>query len=572
MVKRYPVQGLVPHGWYHLRKGSIPMLWLEAHDKSIIFDLMGGRSIVDRRYPESVQVAKDGISGLIPPWRTIDQKGASQDGVTFLGALYDPCEVAIDAVACARDREHLRVVVRDLIASIDAVETAELHWWTFDAGHWWAPLRWFKTPPGALNPGAHRRQPIKLVLRADNAFWRGQADVDSWGFSYEKMSDPFSYVTGGPNSTSLGPSWPLRYTGFGGWVSTDGSKAIWNDLQAPMTQTREVIVGPFKDFSTATDFQVVTVQTGSSSEPAIPESSYNDVWGRMGRNADGTWNGWGIRFRVGWGYIELARFTNYAKTVMYSRPLIVTPLIGGDEWRLLCGVDDDPRLFRVMRNGFELFSHKEKGTSSALGPTYRGSGWGMSAAAALVSQATPASVKKVSAGDNSVTTQSGWLWRTNNGDQPMHDEYTVFGPGTARFWLGPGAGPDDYVEFGPLLPNQVVHIITDPNGPKVIDMTAQQPTPQEQNVWEKALAGFLNFIGGGANTPLSESIKSQWGILPPQGNLFSLLKGRWNKAAAIPPRSPGDPLKQHAVKVSISGGTATSRIVASGIPLRRYPL
>lgn len=569
-MRRYPA-GIVPHGRYHLVKGDVPMMWLVSHDRSVTFDLLGGKAICDRTAPESVQIQKDGISGLIPPWRTIDQKGASQDGITHVDSLYDPAEVTLDVLAKGRDPERLRKVMGDLIGSIDAIRTAELHWWTHQAGHWWAPLRWFKPPPGVNSPAARRSHRMKLVLRADNAFWRTDPDVDLWGFSYDALSDPFSYVSGSAVATTLGANWPLRYTGTGGYVKADGSKVVWIDDLAGLTKTREVVIGPYKGFATTTDNQVITVQTGSAFEPALPESAYNDIWGRMGRNPDGTWNGTGVRMRVGWGYVELARFRNFTKTIMFTRPLLIGPSLAGETWQLVCGKPGDSRMFAGYRNGLELFSHKEPGTASDIGADYRGVGFGMQASAGLVSQATPSSVKKVTAGDNAEVTQEGFLRRSNCGDQKMHDTYTCFGPGVFRFWLGPDAGPNEFVEFGPLLENQVVQIDSDPRNRSVHDLTSKPPTPQALTDWEKALAGFLDFVGG-SDAPLVEAIKSQWGITPPQGNLYSLLKGRWSDRSAIPPKTVGAPVKPHTVKVSITGGNAASRIIASGVPQRRYPL
>jgi hypothetical protein len=55
----------------------------------------------------------------------------------------------------------------------------------------------------------------------------------------------------------------------------------------------------------------------------------------------------------------------------------------------------------------------------------------------------------------------------------------------------------------------------------------------------------------------------------PQGNLYSLLNGRFSEP--IPPKSPGNPAEEYFIKVEIEGGNADSQIIASGIPLRRNP-
>jgi hypothetical protein len=56
---------------------KIPQMSLLAYDGSIVFNLMGALSINDRyAYPERVEIVD--IKGLVPPWRIIDQKGATQ--------------------------------------------------------------------------------------------------------------------------------------------------------------------------------------------------------------------------------------------------------------------------------------------------------------------------------------------------------------------------------------------------------------------------------------------------------------------------------------------------------------
>ena len=131
------------------------------------------------------------------------------------------------------------------------------------------------------------------------------------------------------------------------------------------------------------------------------------------------------------------------------------------------------------------------------------------------------------------------------------------------------------VEFGPLLTNQVVHIDTSRQSPKVKDLTSVPPTPQELNAWQQALKDFIDWANANNVPPLLQQIESAFGIVPPQGNLLSLLKGRWNKDSAIPAKSPGTPdslVPSHFVKVSIEGGNADSKILVSGTPLRRVPV
>ena len=577
MVVRYPAVGLTKHGFHDLIKGDIPMVWLESFDGTVIIDLMGGRSIPDRRIPESVQLTRGGLKGLIPPWRSIDQKGASEDGVTWIDSLYDPAEVTMTVNVYGRDRTHVRQVARHLIDSIDTKRPAKLHFWTHQLGHWWAYLRWFKTPPDPNQIAAPRKHRMTLILRSDSAFWRADPSVDMWAPAFADMTATFDFTEGSAEATELG-DWPLYYWGDGhGYIRADGSKAYWQDETGWFTDDRELMAGPYPDFDTETDYQVVTIHTGSGSEPSIPRSAGNDIWARVGRNEDGTWNGYGVRFRVAWGLKELAYFSGFdgddqpIKTVMRREGLLSAPKPRGEDWTLVAGVEGDPRKFLILRNGLEVMWHKEAGEGSEIGEDFRGIGFGMLAAGSLVRQATPASVKKVTAADNTTVTQSGYLTRINVGDQSLYDTYTVFGPGLFKFWLGPAAGPDDYVEFGPLLANQVVQLNTDPRSRSVQDLTSTPPTPQELTAWQKAIENYYD-AAGRDGLPLIQQIKSMWGILPPQGALYSLLKGRWNDASAIPPKPAGESARPYRVKVSVDDGSPQSKIIASGVPRRRYPV
>lgn len=561
---RYPAT-TVPHGAYQLLKGDQPSFALYAYDDSVGFDLMGGKAIPDYTQPEVVQVKKGGLKGLIPPWQTIDHKGATEDGTTFVAALYDPIEVDLAVTCRGRDAKHLRKVVRHLIGSIDAHKQSELAFTTQDGGRWWAPIRWFKTPPNAYEGAQRRRQELTLRLRADNGFWRTWDSTDSFQFTYDAVTD--SFTTDYSDDHDLGPNWPQAYSGTGaGYCTADGDDAVWVD--GAHTTSREVVNGPYKDFDTDTDNQVVEIVVGSIPEITFPDGAENHIWGRMGHEVDGSWDGNGIKLQIGWGTMVLSRYNDGVETVMRTWIEIIPPLFG-EKFSLVCGFDGDPRLFKVLRNGAELHSFKETGTGSALGASFRGIGFGMRAAAALITQATPAIVRKISAGDNATQAQNGFIALTNIGDQPMPPRLTCYGPGTFKFADGPGS--TDFVEFGPLLPNQIVQIRTDNGKMTVVDLTVTPPTPQELTLFQEALKDLLNFASGNNVPPLFVAIESVFGIAPPQGNLYSLLKGRFSRNSAIPPKSAGAEAEPYHVAVSITGGNANSRINVAGTPLRRYP-
>lgn len=566
-MKRYPAGPVTPHGAWHLRKGRIPNLSLTSHDETIRFELLGGKSIADRRRPESVRLKKDGIKGLIPPWQMIDQKGATEDGVTYLDALYDPIEVSMEVKAIGRDPQHRKRLVHDLIASIDVKNPARLAWFDHDFGHWWADLRWFKTPANAFAVGESRSQNLTLVLRADHGFWESHPDASQFRFSYADAIDEFNYTTPGPIGTTEG--WDVAFTGSGGgYPYANGDQLVWKDdpNNPILTDGRTAILRRRGSQSTG-DMQVVEIELGSFSEWSFPDQAKNQVWGRM--PATGTPGQDGICLTFGVGVIRLSSFKNGVETVLREQVLWIPPW-PGDHFTLICGYDGDPRLFKVQRNGLDLMVVKEQGTSSQYGPGFRAYGAGMQAGAAWFSQATPAAVARWNAGDNAKITQAGYVECLNIGDQRMYRDYTCFGPGLFRF----GNGPDstDMIEFGPLLDNQIVYLRSDPRRRAIVDLTSIPPTPQQLDWFQKALKDFYSFASGNNISPLDQAIMSQWGIRPPQGNLFSLLNGRFSTESAIPAAPAGEAPQSRFIKVEIVDGNADSKIISSGTPLRRYPL
>jgi hypothetical protein len=579
---KYPANDITPHGWYFLTQGQHPTMRLRAYDGSIDFYLMGGHSIADRHAsPECVQIPKGGLTGLIPPWKHIDQKGATQDGVSNIDSLYDPIEVGLKVVCRGRDGRHTRRVVRDLIASIDAKQKSELSFFDLDAGYWWAPVRWFQgAPQNPFMGGQNQHQDLSLRLRADSGFWRTYDDTTSFRFAYESMVENFDFT----DADDLGVNWPIHfYEGSGaGFPHANGSQAVWSESG---TGARGAVIGPYKDFATDTDNQVVEIELGNVPEVFFLEGAYDDIWGRMSRNLDGTWKGDGIRARIGvqgfFGYVELTRFNNFVPTKMFSQLIFFWPN-RNEKFALVCGTEDDPRMFRILRNGVPVLSHKEVGTGSLLGAAYRGVGGGMKAGAGSPSQISPTWIQRISAGDNATVTQSGFLQHNNIGDQKMYLDFTAVGPfEKLRIWDGPGAGPDDYVEFGPLLANQTALLRTDPRDRNVYDLNAirANPTQQERGIFDSALNGLLSFLSLSSVNPILQVLQSVFGVFgggtagaAPQGNFYSLLRGRFSDDSAIPAKSPGNPVQPYHVKVQMIGGNADSKVIGSGIPLRRYPL
>lgn len=571
-MKRYPDSPVTPHGWWHMVTGSKPMMWLDSYDGTIRFDLMGGMAppYNDPTCPEGVELKS--LKGLIAPWKHIMQKGATQDGATHIDALLDPIEVEAEVACVGRNYRHKAQVVRDLIASMDAIQQSTLNFLDLDAGHWWAPIRWYQgAPPNALNI-VSKGQNLPLRWLADNALWRTYDHTSQFSFSYEAMTDTFNVDNRA--TQDLGDI-PQYYTGSGGGFCTsyNGQMFWWDDPEdTTTTQSRRVINGPWPDFDTDTDNQVVSQVHAGFQEWSLPDSGRNILGARMNRNPDGTWAGDGVFVEYGGGYLRLFYTINFVETTLRTDPfaMLVGPFLS-EKFTLVCGFNGDPRMFKVLRNGTPILSHKETGTGSPLGSDHRGVGNGAFAGAALITQATPSPIRKISAGDNAEVTQTGWLERVNVGDQKMYDDYTLFGPFTSvKIYDGPGS--DEYVEFGPLLANQIVFLRTDPrvNTTLVQDLTSVPPSPQELNIFQQAVKSLLSFFSN--QNAFTDQVSSMFGIVPPQGNFYKYLKGRFSENAAIPPKPAGAPAPTYHVKVEIVGGNADSKVIASGTPMRRYPL
>lgn len=568
----YPSGEITYNQSRRLIEGDEPFIAYRSYDGSATWHLMGPLSPIVG-VQEGVVITDESIKGLIPTWRTLDQAGANQDGVTFNDAVYEPTEIDMMVEAHGNTPEQTRQVIRDWVGSWDAHQTGELSVFTRESGMWWADVRWLKAPTDALMRASSNRQRFLWTCRVDDAFWRSFDSVSTFGFSYEAMTDTFNY--GSSQATDLGQNWPLYYTGLGGgYIYAAGSQAVWrDDPQLFGTQSREVVAGPYANFNTQTDNQVVSMVLGTIPEVSLPVGAFNDLWARMGRNPDGTWNGYGVRARVGWGYVELAYFTGFGPTgdpikqVLASRPLILPPVFG-EKFTLVAGADDDPRLFKITRNGIDILVTKEVGSGSLLGVPYRGIGFGMFAAAALITQATPANVRKVSAGDNSTVSQQTFVSLTNIGDVEAWPRYLLYGPG--QFSIGNGPFSDDLVEFGPLLPGQVVLIETEPRRRSVVDVSPNALPEQVLNPFQALIKGLITFATNNNVPPLLQQFESLFGILPPQANLYSLLNGRFTQP--LPPKPPGTLGITTPIKIRIDDGNASSKVVAALTPRRRWPM
>jgi hypothetical protein len=566
--RRIPANEITPHGAYYLLNGKKPNMTYRSYDDTSVYHLMGGMSIPDQHTaPESIRLKS--LSGLIAPWAQIEQKGATQDGTTFIDALYDPIDADMTVIATGRTPESTSQLIRDWIAAWDAKEPGELSFFDHGSGRWWAPVRWTRNPVDKLRGGNFTVQEFTWPFKAEDAFWRTYDHTDEFRFSYGQLYEEFANLN----------NWTIAYSGSGtGTVTASpqftgvlaaafGSGDSYAGWRLGGSRQGRTAVLRRTGFSTATDNQIAFMKFGSFPSWTVFDESYNDIWLRMSTGGTPGLNG--IRLRIQRFNLEVAYFVNGVKTTLRNRT-IVTP-IPGETWSFMAGVDGNSRTYRVFRgvNGLiPVVTIKESGTGSLLGSSYRGMGFGMESGTGAAFELPPGSVLSFSGGDNATQTQSGTLRRVNVGDQPMWDRYTLYGPGTFR--IGSGPGSTDMVEYGPLLPNQIVQIRADPRKRGVVDLTVVPPSPQELKFWQQAMKDFVSFASGNNASPLAEELLSRFGVKPPQGNMYSLLSGRF--AEPIPPKPVAGTVQEHKVLVEIVDGNADSKIVAAGTPLRRWPL
>lgn len=570
-VIRIPTNKVLPHGAFYFIKGIHPRVRLEAPDGSVIFEILGGGSIADKYESPECVVLKSSPKGMVAGWKFVDQQGANEDGVTFLNAVNDAGEVTLPVRVVARDGAHLRWVVRLLLGSLDKTKKSKLSWFTQELGYWWGDVRHSRPDVGGYRVGGQATSTtFDLHLRIDGGAWRTFDHVDEFRLPFDSMKDTFDidYV----EDKNMGPMWPLYFTGpGGGYPYTVRGAMRWRDDRARtfFTEPRQFVAGPYRDFSTATDNQVVSVVFGSWQE----WGASNDIWLRKGRTASGQWNGTGVRVRITGAWIEVAAFNNFHRTnIAAGFATNPFPPLPNERYRGEAGgLDKDgnfnPRIFRVRKGGAVIFTAKDSAGVSALGASLRGVGTGGQAAGAFITQGTPAVIKEVSAGDLTSSAPVGYLTRINVGDQDMWDRYTITGPGTFEIAAGPGAS--QMVKIGPLLPNQRVQLRSDGQKRRIIDLTQVPATANELLEYRKVLAELDSYAPIKNIGPTRAANASEFGVVPPQGNLHRIIEGWFTHP--IPAKSPGRPAEEHRVAVKITGGNADSRVIAAGTPLRKFP-
>lgn len=551
--------------------GTDPLIMLTTHDRSRTFHLSGGLAPWPR-HQDGLQLHE--ITTPTPEFKQLKFQGSRQDGADYRGTVYDPMQISAVLVAQGTTAKGLSRVVSEWIAANDPEQLCRLEWFTREGGLWWCDVRLAKNFIDRLqqSPRRLRKQVLSTVWDNDLAFWQSVDSVSSWAFSYQSMVDTFNYNTSA--AKDLGENWPqMRYEGEGGgyWYA-DGKNARWrDDPDDPiLTQGASVICGPYKDFETDTDMQVIDFVIDSP--PEFPNGE-NHVWGRVNRDENGDWGGDGVRASIGWAGVTLHRFNDFTPTRMGIPHVLFPPPVMGEKFRFILGMDGDPRKFRILRGlndhsaGVPILTHTEQGTGSALGPEHRGVAFGGRAGGALFTQASPGRVRKVAAGDNATETQEGHLSLTNIGERNGWWQMLVEGPGL--FEVGNGPGSTEMIKFGPLAEGERALITTHPRYRTVVDLTSAPPDGQTLTGGQKLVEKLVKFVAAGQVPPALEWFESLFGILPDADPMYERLDGRFTRP--IPGvRQPREATTSRII-VRVRNGNASSKITASLTPMRRWP-
>lgn len=509
-------------------------------------------------------------TGFSAPFKHLDNQGARQDGITWLDALYDPGEIDFKVEVSGLTAADTRAVIRSWLAAWSPKKVGRLHVFTPEYGEWWARVRTLKSFTDQINsldtaPGLQR---FTWAARNDDSFWQSFDSVADFGMQYVTTQDSFDTNY----ATSLGPNWAQTYTNPGhGYCVANNGVAQWNTAPWGDDSVNEVInryAGT--GASTATDNQVVSVQYAAPPGVDFENDVFNDIWCRLDSSCQN-----GIRVRIGQFGVFLDRLVSGVIQNLWWQPYFIPPL-WNETFTVICGTNAGPRNIVIRRDGFTLVSYNEAANPvSQIGPSYRGWGFGMKVGPATTSfgnlQQPPAPIARITVADNNTVTQSTLMPLVNRGDQDGWPRYLCYGPGTFTFSDGAvnQGGSPNTITFGPLVEGQIAMITTLPRLRSVTDLSPNQ-APQSNSTFQALMDALVSFAINNNTPPLLQQYESEFGVLPPQGNMYSLLNGRFTTPLA--PKYDNQPPVVSQIAVSIVNGNALSRVVAAVTPMRKWPL
>ena len=509
--------------------------------------------------------AQDGIvvkkfMGLMSPFKMLEQQGARQDGATWQAAVYDPGEIMFSLEASGSAPQNIRDVLRHWIAAWDARQTGTLSVFTPDQGEWWCPVRMGKNIPDMFTQDYTWSGKQELTWSAKNydAFWYSVDSTSTFNIAYNSVGENFG---GQSNSSTLNAA---RWTQL---ISpANGGYGIYNGAAyfSPSNNAAPTNVININATQSATNNQVVSVTLGGAHFynlfDFLDAGANFDIYARL--NASGTQY---ARLSVGPLSHSLYLVNGGSSTQVFS---IATgfPPYPGETWSLIAGTNLSPYQYIVQRHGLTVMDYTDSAGAAVVGASNRYSGFGVQTDVVLGNVIIPPPISEFSAGDNAGATQSGFINLTNFGDQPAWPRFLCYGPGIFTLPNGPGG---QTINFGPLDNGQVVLVTTDPQYRSVVDITPGQQF-QVLSPYQQIIEGLISFVTANNVPPLLQQFESLFGILPPQGNLFSLLGGRFTYS--LPGATYGVQPVTATMPVGITNGGPTSMIIAAITPRRRWPL
>ncbi|BCP41426.1 hypothetical protein MINTMi27_15190 [Mycobacterium intracellulare] len=512
--------------------------------------------------------AQDGLvlikhMGLMSPFEMLEQRGARQDGASWNAAVYDVGEIMLQVEASGVGPQNIRDVIRHWISAWDAREVGKLSVYTPDMGEWWANVRMGKNISDEFtkNYTWNGRQVFTWVAKNYDAYWYSVDSTSSFAAAYESVSENFLAL---PNSDTL----PAGWTTFLSPDTLEGTCGIRNGAATLIPSGNGKIYEAQNIYNTAsdTDDQVVSIQfsppTLADLFDILDPNAFIDIWARC--NSNGTT---GIRLRLNFETFSVTSFVN-GEAVWSQSGILWIPPLWNETFTLLVGTETSPYNIRVLRDGFTIFNMTDSAGLSTIGADYRLWGFGLSSSIFLGNYILPQPIQRWSGADNTTVTESGYVYLTNIGDQPAWPRYLCYGPGTFTFNNGPGDSTP--ITFGPLEDGQIVLVTTTPRLRSVVDVTPNQPTQQQLNIWQRLLQELISFVTNNNVPPFLQQFESLFGITPPQGNLYTLLNGRFTNPIPATPYGVTPPTEQ--IKVTITDGSPVSKIVAAITPMRRWPL
>lgn len=163
---------------------------------------------------------------------------------------------------------------------------------------------------------------------------------------------------------------------------------------------------------------------------------------------------------------------------------------------------------------------------------------------------------------------SGFITLTNDGDQDGWVNHVVYGPFT-ELQIANGPDSTSMIKFGPLRENQVALLRTEPRLRGVTDLTTLPVPTQNLAAHQALIKRIVSFAANNNVPPLLRQFESLFGIMPPQGELYSLLDGRFTRP--IPKKTAGVAATERHIAVKVTGGNANTKIVSYVTPRRRWP-